>query len=376
MGLQLGLGFTALRASGGGPAPAAPVIVTPGSIDEQPLVGQALLLTEPDVTGATSTAYQWYEGDPDTADPISGATSASFTPTATEYALTVPIWRRATYTNATGPTVEDLEAPAIVGVKFQEDFAAFTDGDDTTDIVAAGWTRWSSHASVQYWAGVIGAEAGGPSGKAIRYSTTTGGTTMGAARTDWYDFFNTNGWQTRYQYLALFKADGEGARLAIRSKTGTAVQSVVQADIGAGLNVRLNVPALCLPGEDINVSPAPGIMAALTANELYFVRGESEGAVEKIKIWLATDPEPSTWTLTRTHSGAITGRGPGLHARTSGDAQSVLFLSCAGNADAPFWPGYVSPPAGGADPMEYTAPAPATSFEQNDGLIVWTWEDA
>lgn len=120
IGLSIGIGLTRVIGQGGA---ANPIIVSPGSIDAQPLVGQVVLVTEPEVTGATSTAYQWYDGDPvGSGTPISGWTGATPTPTDTQYALSAPIWRRATYTNDAGSVIEDMQAPAVVGFVWSDDF--------------------------------------------------------------------------------------------------------------------------------------------------------------------------------------------------------------------------------------------------------------
>jgi hypothetical protein len=356
-------------AAGGGPAPAAPVIVTAGSIDEQPLVGQSVLGTEPTVTGADSVAYQWYRGAP-TTTAIGGATSATYTAVAGDYGLV--LYRRATYTNGAGPTVEDLAAPDIVGAQFVEDFGGFTVGDDTTDILAAGWFRWAG--GTQLWAGAIATLAGGPSGKAMQFSAGTADN-LGGARTDWDTFFATNSWTTKYQFLALIKADGAGARLGLRGKTISAVTGVLDADLAAGVNLRLGVPALCLPGESVNSNPAAGLLSALTGDADYFIRFEAEGAVAKVKIWLASAPEPETWTLTRPHGSTLTGRGPSLVARTTGDSQSVMFLSCAGNAAAPFWSGYVPPVEVVTDPTDFAAASSVSSVSFADGAMLINLED-
>ncbi len=324
------------------------------------MVGQAILLTEPNVTGTTSTAYQWYEGDPDTADPITGATSASFTPTATEYALTDPIWRRATYTNATGSTVEDLAAADIVKVEFQEDFSTFMVGDDTTDILSNGWSRFSGGTSHQ-WQGEIISIAGGPSGKALQWSATSS-VSSGGFRTDVDAFFGANGFQTKMSVRALVQATNSG-RNAVRGKTSSADKSVPLGEIAGGINFRFAVMCATVTGEDINENPAGGGMGSTVLNDLLFIRIEYEGTVVRTKVWAVDDPEPAFWDIQKDGTPAAQlSRGPAFIARTIGGTLKVLWFSCAGNGDAPYWTDFILPVDLPADPMEYAASAPTTQF--------------
>ena len=370
-------GFTSTFASAAqtvaeAPAPSVPVIVSPGSIDTQPLVGQPILVTDPTVTGATSIAYQWYDGDPaGSGTAISGWTGAAPTPTATQYALAAPIWRRATYTNDAGSVVEDLQAPAIVGVVFVEDFSSWAVGNTQANLIAGGWAR-SSSTGTQYWVADIVSLDGGPSGKAMDFGTNNASVNM-AYRSDIDAFFGANGHQTKMQILALIETDNTTSRYAIRGKTTSAVNSLTLSDLSAGANIRNNVPALQLPGEDINVNTSN--LPTLASNTQYFVRIECEGAVARLKIWPAAEPEPAAWTTTRTHGSPIISRGPAFTARTTGERLSVLYVSCAGNREAPFWSGYVPPIIVPVDPMEYSASGPASSFGQNDDMIVWNFED-
>lgn len=374
LGLHMGVSLGAMAGGGAGPAPVAPVIVTPGSIDEQPLVGTQIALTEPNVTGADSSAYLWYNGDPDGGGTlISGVTSAVPTPADAIYGN--DLWRRATYTNAVGSTVEKLHAPAIVGVIFTEDFSGFTVGNSTAEVLAAGWTRWSS-ATTQAWTADIISLVGGPSGKAMAAGCTTASLRAGT-RNDWDAFFGANGWSSHYEYLALFVAPGDLANHGFRGRKTSAVISVADADLSAGTNLRYTIPGLCVTGESASVNPAAGVLPALTAGEKYFIRGQFAGVTSKVKIWLASAPEPVGWDLARDHSVTLVGRGISLYARTGPtDNLKVLWLACSGNTNAPFWPGFVPPVLVVTDPMTYAAPAPASSFAQNNSLITWTWEDA
>lgn len=353
-------------------APGVPVIVLPGSIDAQPLVGQPILVTDPTVSGATSTAYQWYDGNPaGSGTPISGWTGATPTPTATQYALTAPIWRRATYANDAGSVVEDLPAPAIVGVVFVEDFSSWAVGNTQDNLIAGGWAR-SSSSGAQYWVADIVSLDGGPSGKALDFGTDNASTNM-AYRSDIDAFFGANGHQTKMQVLALVETDNATSRYAIRGKTTTAVNSLTDANLTAGINIRNNVPALQLPGESANLNTTN--LPTLASNTQYFVRIEYEGAVARLKIWPATEPEPAAWTTTRTHGSPIASRGPAFMARTTGGRLSVLYFSCAGNREAPFWSGHTPPIIVPVDPMEYSASGPASEFGQNDDMIIWNFED-
>jgi hypothetical protein len=372
MGLQLGLGFTALRASGGGPAPAAPVIVTPGSIDEQPLVGQAVLLTAPTFTGATSVSFALWDGDPDGSGALIVGATETYSPTATYYGDTLyAVW---TATNAAGDTVASYAAPAVVGVQFREDFSGFTVGDDITDIIAAGWGRASETSNNTLWEAAIVSDATGPSGKAISFTTASSVSVMGY-RSDIDAFFGANGHDTIQDHLFLIRHDTNSNRIALRGKMVAGTTSVALANLAAGLNVRINNPYLALPGEDFDAQPGAALTPAWTDDTYYFVRQRLDGAILRVKVWEYGDPEPASW-ITRTHGSVLTGRGPALGARWNGASRIVCYMAAGGNAPAPFWPGFIPPPDTFADLQTFAAPAPgAATVTAFGGTVVFNIED-
>lgn len=372
-GLGIFLGFGVARGGGGG-APVAPIIVTPGYIDGQPLVGQSIIVNEPTVTGADSVAYQWYDGDPDVAGvAISGWASASHPPTATQYALTAPVWRKATYTNAVGSTVEKLLAPAIVKAVFTEDFSSFADGTTNATLLASGWSRCCS-STTQAWAGTIATDASAPGGKAMSY-TSNSYVEAGGFRTDIDTFFGANGFQTKMSVRALIRATY--ARLGIRGKTVAANTSINTATgIAGGANLRFYVPCAAVIGDLLINNPAGGVMATMVSNDLYHLAMEYEGTVVRTKMWKVTDPEPIYWDVQKDGTPTVQAtRGPVFWNRTTEGAGKVLWFSCAGNGDAPFWPGYVPVEALSSDPISYAAATAQTSFSQNDGAVVYNFED-
>lgn len=347
-----------------------PLVVLPPAILAQPLIGVPVEIDEGVVTGATSTTYQWYRGNPNAGGVIiGGATLAGYTPVSADYGL-VP-WRRRIGTNAAGSTVSDTAAPAIVGTVYSETFAGFTVGNPLATILAAGWER-ASASGAQLWDASIVADAGGPSGKAISFGTTSTANFWGF-RSDTDAFFGANGWSTFYEELFLIKHETNSARIGLRGKRTAAVTSIVSADIGPGLNIRINTPYLALPGETIDLQPGTAL-TALTA-QYYFVRQRFEGAVFLVKVWAATDPEPETWTATRTHTGTLTARGPALATQTAAAYRVVNYISCGGNAPAPFWPGFVPPVPAFSDPQTFAVAAPLASVSAYNGLVTFNIED-
>lgn len=371
-------GFTSTFASAAqtvaeAPAPSVPIIVSPGGVDAQPLVGQPILVSEPTVTGATSTAYQWYDGDPvGSGTPISGWTGATPTPTDTQYALSAPIWRRATYTNDAGSVIEDMQAPAVVGFVWSDDFGALAVGANTAAIVAAGYTQWAQ-VSGQAWIGAVVAAAGGPAGKGIAF-TTSGSANYGASPTDVVNFLGANTFGY-YEELIMFIHDGTGGRFAFRGKNQASNINMPLANMAPGLSIRLNVAHHQLPGEDPN-NTAGTALKTLTANAVYFVRHRIQGNESRLKIWLASEAEPD-WSLAnvRTYASPLGTYGPGMVARVAGHTKTCLFMSCGANAPARFPAGYVPPAEVITDPMVYSASAPAGAASMFNSTITFNLEN-
>lgn len=356
------------RASGGGPAPSAPVIVTPGSIDEQPLVGQPILLTEPDVTGADSVAYQWYS-DPGTwAAPISGWTDATETPTATEYAFNGPVGRRATYSNAAGDTVEDLEAPDVVGAVYSDDWSGYTVGDDLTDLEVLYDRLTGSGLAV-----LVETSAVAPAGKALTL-TATAANLRGLWSTAAQVFGTAQAANTdRVQALFVFTHVGDTATSRYHLRfIGPDLTS-----LNPGLLVFSGVARLQIDTENTNTAVGTD-MGTLVAGTTYCLRIEITGNQIRGKLWEYGDPEPTSF-ISRTNSTTFNPPAPyfGVRHTASGpeDLYTVLWWSGSYNTDAPFWPGFVEPPPSFSDLMTFAAASSVTEVSFADGAMVIALED-
>ncbi len=353
------LGRLGAMAGGGGGSPS---ITSPGSIDAQPLVGQVVSIVEPSVTGASSTAYQWYRGAP-TTTPIGGATSASYTAVSADYGLT--LYRRATYTSAGGDTVDDLQAPNVVGQQFFEDFSGMTNGDNSATILAYGWTRNSTSFDFE---AITDADA--PSGLGLNWWGTAV-QTRSLYRNDWDTFSNANS-ADDYEELILYKHLTNASRVMLRPHNGA---GLVGTALGAGFAIRLGVLFFQLPGEDPNDPAATGStnLGALTIGQMYWFRKRSSGATAEYKFWNSTVSEPDAWN-SRTHGSALANRGPTIGYRAGGasDKQRILYMSSGHRTSAPFPVDFELPLPSSADVMIYAASASASSFVTN-GLITWSF---
>ena len=350
-----------LRIWAGGGVPVAPVVALPGSIDEQPLVGRSVLLTEPSVTGATSTAYQWYRGAPPTT-PISGATSAAYTAVVADYGLT--LYRRGTYTNATGSTVEDMAAPSVTGRQFSEDFSGMTVGDTDATVNAYGWASTSIDLNV-----ITEAEA--PRGKALTWSGTGASDARYAVRSDadtWSASYSTD--PTEVLWLLRVKNTDRWFFRPSNNDTPTGLA------LGAGFGLRLGVLLAQLPGDDPNL--AAGVnLGTLTNDQYVWCKVGTNGTLAQYKYWDISVSEPVAWT-NRTHSGSIAMRGPlALGNRTGSTANdsTCLYMSSGHNCAAPFPTDFELPLPSSVDAMSFAAASTQTSFVQN-ALITWNFTSA
>jgi len=352
--------FSIIRLGGVSTPPSAPVIALAGSIDAQPIVGQASSTIEPTVTGATSTTYQWYRGAP-TTTPIGGATSIGYTPVDADYSLT--LYRRATYTNATGSTVEDIPAPSATGKQFSETFGAMTSGDNTATFLAYGWTR--SNTGIE---ALVATETEGPSTKSVTWWGTPA-SFRNIYRTDWDTFSNTNS-ADDYEELFLYKHQTAAARMSLRPHNGV---GTVGTSAGAGFVIRLNNVYAQLPGDDPNEAHGT-FLRTLTVGNYYWFRKRSSGTTAQFKCWGSTVSEPSAFDTSRTYGSALTNRGPsfGYRAGTASDIQRMLYISSGHRAPAPYPADFELPLPSSADLMTYAAESSASSFTTNS-LITWSF---
>ena len=359
LGLRLGMG----RGGAGGGGPVAPVVVIAPSIIAQPLVGQAVEVDEGSVTGATSTTYQWYRGAPPTT-PISGATTAAYTPVDADYSLT--LYRRTTYTNVAGSTVVDTTAPAVTGKTYFENFSGMTNGDVTATVLAYGWSRSATTIEVQ---AVTDADA--PSGKGLDWWGTPN-SFRNFYRTDWDTFSNTYS-ADPYEELFFYKHQTAAPRMSLRPHNGV---GTIGANAGPGFTIRFGNIYAQLPGDDPNEAHGT-LVRAVTIGLKYWLRKRSVGNTCYYKVWLSTVPEPESWDITRVHGSALANRGPclGYRAGAGTDKQRMLYMSSAHNATAPYPADFELPAPSSADVMTYAASSSNTSFAQNDGAIVYTVGD-
>ena len=354
----------AMAGGGGG----SPSITSPGSIDAQPLVGQVVSIVEPLVTGASSVAYQWYDGLPPTT-AISGWTSAAPTPTDTQYAYTSRLWRRATYTNGAGDTVEELEAPDRVGRVYSDDFAGYSISDTWTQLD----TLYDRSGSVNT---TVVSKAEGPAGKALTVQATTSSNrvivltaaaTFGAA-----NVANTGRVQGLWALEHTRASEGRYyMRFPNTGLTTTAGGGVTVYCTSTQSFMRLQVDTDSAPD---NLGT---LLAMLTVGAKYFLRCEHEGATVRAKVWALGDTEPD-W-VERVCSTSFTPYTPFFGTRYAlsvpANQFDLLYWSAGFNADAPFWSGYVPPPAVFADPIAYEGATSATTATYFDSEIIFTAED-
>ncbi len=361
MKIGLGLGLYGLRSGWAGPV--APVITSPGSIDAQPLVGQVVSIVEPSVTDASSVAYQWYSGPPPTT-PIGGWASAIPTPTDTQYAF--DLWRRATYTNATGDTVEDLQAPGVVGKTYSDTFSGKSPGDV--------WTQFDTlydRTATQIDPLAI-TDAAAPSGKSVTIKPATS-----AVRAIWLGAAATFGAAqaaktTRTQGVFVWRHTGtNGGRYLLRYVSSTLAWITPGVTVYQG-KVRLQINT---EAEDQDIGTLLGTMAV---GDVGCLRLEQEGVTIKAKFWIYGDPEPTSWT-SRTCTLSYTPPAPAFGTRYASSFPApqydLWYWSGGYNADAPFWNGYVPPPPDFSDAMVYAAPSSGTTASYFSGEIIFTMED-
>lgn len=349
------------------PAPTIPVIVSPGSIEAQPLVGQAMLVAEPEVTGATSTAYQWYDGDPaGSGTPISGWTSAAPTPTATQYALAAPIWRRATYTNDAGSVVEDLQAPAVVGHQFREDWSGFAVGNTWTQIDTT-YNRTASGVDT-----TVVADAAAPAGRAVQViATTTNPRPIWNAAEAAFGA-SVSATTNRIQGLFLFKHTGTNSGRYWLRFINSALTDVAFPGVTVfNGNCRLQI------NTDTSSDNVGELLGTLTPGSYYWLRLEQAGVNIRGKLWAFGSPEPAAF-VGRVCSAAFSPPAPCFGPRYASSVPAaqfdLLYRSAGYNADAPFWFGFLPPPPAAPD-MEYAASASGTTASYFGGEITYTMEN-
>lgn len=343
-----------------------PAVDVPGTINAQPLIGTIVELTEPEVTGVTSIVYQWYRGAP-TTTAISGATSADYTPVDADFNLT--LYRRATYTNATGDTIEDLEAPAVVGRVYSEDWAGYTVGNTLTEIEVLYDRNSGSGFSAS-----ITSDTEGPAGKAAMMNVSVSNQ-RGMWRADAQSFGNTNSANvTKTQALFFFQHLDVAAsgRYPLRF-VGTDAFTWNPGVFVYNNNCRLQIDS---DGINVNVGTSLG---TLVSGTYYWLRLEQEGTTIRGSLWESGDPEPSSWQAERTNAASFTSTAPLMGVRHSSsnpeDLVEILYWSCGYNAQATYWPGFSPPPPSTSDPMTFAAASSVTSATFADSAMVINLED-
>ena len=344
------------------PPDIAPTILTPPVIEAQPLVGQPLVATPPEVGGnpAPHAAYQWYDGNPGAGGvPIEGWDSLEPTPTATQYGA--DLWLRVTAVNAAGSVHADVQA-GVVGIRFREDFAAFTAGEGNAELLAKGWGMTSQGA----FTGLFVEDPDAPAGRALQFTTTISNNHYAWPKAgDGFTRWAESGY---IEELYLFRENDAGAtRVALRARGISAPSS--------GVAFRNGVVRLQLPGEDTNNSVGTSMGVTTAAGQLYWVRHRIQGAVAKAKIWPFAAPEPTEWTESPQHGGPIPYASPSVLARVTGGTQRALYIGWAGNAPAPYPAGYEPLPQEFGGAMAFSKAAPQDSVAAFNGLIRFNLED-
>ena len=347
------------------PAEVAPVISTPPEIVVQPIVGRPLTISLPDVAGspAPTLTYQWFAGDPAMGgEVIKGWTSLDPTPDAVDYG--VDLWLRTTATNSEGTASVDVNA-GVVGRVFTEDFSGMAVGDNSDAILAHGWMRSDGRLN-----GLVVENEAAPSGKAISWWTTSN-ISMNLWRNDWSDFAAAHSMDD-YEELTLVNIQDTSAhRVILRCHDTSGVNG-----LGHGFSINWGGILAQLPSDDPNATSGWSL-GAMEAGVPYWFRRRVSGAEVSYKVWSSTVPEPANWGVTRTHTAPLVNLRPQFGTRLGGATKiaEMLYKATAWRASAPYPAGFVPPATVITDPMAYAAPAPASSFEQNNALITWAFED-
>lgn len=357
LGLGLGLGFG--RLTNGEPS-----LVSAGSIDQQPLVGDVPIATPPVFSGATSTALQWWNGNPDAGGvAIAGATSLSWVPTDAEFGGT--LYLRHTATGPNGSSTSTAVAPDVVGRVYTESWAGYSIGDTFAQLDAAYDRTNASFATT------VGADATAPSGKSVTVAIQTS-SNLRLWPASFRAFGDANQSNiTVNEDRILFLHTGENLA-RYHFKPITAATSSLP-----GLIVYNGSARMQIGGEDEN-SNVGTLMATLTPGTLYWWRGRRQGTSMRGKLWVYGDPEPPTWTERITGSPMLvsTNTIAQRYALTHpANAYSVLWWSMAFNAPAPAWPGFVEPAPSSTDLMTFAAPSESSLISGMGSLLTFSVED-
>ena len=360
---QNSAGWSLASAAASGTTDAPPVFAPqfdrPPEVVGQPLVDEALYVMPPEVIGSPApvTTYQWYDGDPeDGGTAISGWTDLNPTPVIGDYG--VDLWLRTTATNSEGTASVDVNA-GVVGRVFTEDFSGMAVGDDSYAILAHGWTRSDGRLN-----GLVVENEAAPSGKAMSWWTTTN-ISINCWRNDWAAFAAAHSMDDYEELMLVNIQDTSAHRVLLRCRDTSGF-----SELGHGFTINWGTIGAELPNEDPNAGVGWGL-GSLVAGVPHWFRRRASGAEVSYKVWSSTVPEPANWGVTRTHTAPLVNLRPQFGTRLGGATKiaEMLYKATAWRASAPYPAGFVPPPLVITDPMAYAAPAPATSFEQNNALI-------
>ena len=362
----------AVNAVGNGPVSAAktvtpeappvsiPVIIEAGFSAGQPYISEAAQISPATVTGADSTTYQWYHGNPaDGGTPIAEASAAGYTPVEGDYGE--DLWLRATYTNASGSVTDDVQA-GIVAIRFRENFERFTVGDTQAEMRLDGWEISQLGQSFL----TVVADMDAPAGLAAHFESW-GGTVRWAWPTVG-DSFPHWGDSEYVEWLTLYREDS-----SVTKRTTLRARQPSNA-LSAGVSARITIARVQLP--DQNVAGEVGAhLATLTPGEVYWIRQRIVGKVCMAKAWKLGDPEPAVWVEANPDANPLPFASPTYGAYTNGGDHRVLYISWAGNAPAPYWEGYDAPAQLFGEMMEFNAPSAQSAVPAFGGLITFNLED-
>jgi hypothetical protein len=329
MGLQLGLGFTALRASGGGPAPDFAVTSIVWDTATDPDNPELRYSANRDHTlRALTSASPTPMSGPDIA---AGAVLVQFTAAGDGYMSyddsgDPPGTRYVHWSLDDGLGNVIVPDPLEYGIAvpgFTETWASYSNGNTFTQLDAA-YSRSNAILSPS-----IITDADGTSGLACRYGVTS-------------NAFHYMGRDDINAALALRTTERVQVLVQLRFVATSTFQKSAIGRQSGGLNTGLqssrpagvNALRLQAAGDVNSETNVTALLTGLADFACYWVRYEVDGVTLRGRAWLDGASEPGSWT-TRTEAGAITFDNLNLIGRSGNPCLDVLGYSVGIGADAP-----------------------------------------